>query len=154
MIECCSRVNQGTFVIKRFCLEISLGFFLHLLTVGSRYTFKSLYVMYVCSPNFSIFHSKRTQGACAYHWFDCRFKKNASKLGIIWLHLNFAVMICKVNCFKMKLWCVVTFTLQKTIPSCNQLKSLASNSCWLKSLKFADIAWIIKVIYIAIVVNV
>ena len=27
MIECCSRVNQGTFVIKRFCLEISLGFF-------------------------------------------------------------------------------------------------------------------------------
>ena len=29
--------------------------------------------------------------------------KNASKLGIIWLHLNFAVMICKVNCFKMKL---------------------------------------------------
>ena len=29
--------------------------------------------------------------------------KNASKLGIIWLHLNFAVMICKANCFKMKL---------------------------------------------------
>ena len=64
MIECCSRVNQGTFVIKRFCLEISLVF-LHLLTVGARYAFKSIYVMYVYSPNFSIFHSKTTQGACA-----------------------------------------------------------------------------------------
>ena len=82
MIECCSRVNQGAFLIKRFCLEISLGFFLHLFTVEARYSFKSLYVMYVCSSIFSIFPSKRTQGASAYMGLIADFK-NASKLGII-----------------------------------------------------------------------